>query len=292
MTPATASLHNLEMDKRKNRDKDSNPSNILDFGAAQRELETTMGELGKALETMDFESLQDLKQFLNKQLTGKTLPEISEEFAGLGKASETTALEAANEIIYSIPPDASPTASRVAARKALKLSPDCIGAYLVLGDAEKSRGKAIKHYEAAAACGRRIHAHLISQLEEGGPGLWIFHEARDFMIALECIAESYDEIDDFDRRLALHEEMIRLNPNDNQGVRGALLWAYLSSARLDDAKQLLARFSKDTITAIVYGRALVALIDALEKTRFSASRTRPQHPGPIPGSEIHPSRGI
>jgi tetratricopeptide (TPR) repeat protein len=54
------------------------------------------------------------------------------------------------------------------------------------------------------------------------------------------------------------QEMLRLNPNDNQGVRYLLLPLFLRLGRDADASDLLTAYDGDTQATWPYGRALLA----------------------------------
>ncbi len=54
------------------------------------------------------------------------------------------------------------------------------------------------------------------------------------------------------------EEMLELNPNDNQGIRYSLTAKQLEAEHFDDLKALLDQFPEDTSAHFQYTRALLA----------------------------------
>jgi tetratricopeptide (TPR) repeat protein len=55
-----------------------------------------------------------------------------------------------------------------------------------------------------------------------------------------------------------YADLIRLNPNDNQGVRDRLAPAYLALGLIDEADQLLESFAEDPTASHGFNRALLA----------------------------------
>ncbi len=56
--------------------------------------------------------------------------------------------------------------------------------------------------------------------------LWMLLEARPGMRALAALATFYQEKDDHAQAIPYMEELIEMNPNDNQGIRYQLLESY------------------------------------------------------------------
>ena len=101
-------------------------------------------------------------------------------------------------------------------RRALELDPQHADAHNHLGivclGARKLRG-AEQHFRAAIDGGQR---HLES---EGGEVPWGLVENRPYLRALANLALVLCEQKKWPEALAIHKQMLRLNPNDNQGVR-------------------------------------------------------------------------
>lgn len=52
------------------------------------------------------------------------------------------------------------------------------------------------------------------------------------------------------------EDLLSLNPNDNQGARGTLVTCYLGMGRPEQALAVCARYPEDILEDVLYGRAL------------------------------------
>lgn len=174
-------------------------------------------------------------------------------------------LTAAEDILFALPEDADEAALITAAKKALAISPYCLGAWQILSQLAETEKEAITILKNGIDHGRELHAELIASL---GPdhGIWLHTEARDFMRLLHELADVYLTTDEIEKSVEIYEEMLRLNPGDNQGVRGDLLHAYIILTDASKAKTLLKRFediaSHDT--ELAYGAALLEIMTAME----------------------------
>jgi len=212
-----------------------------------------MGDLGKVLEGMNFDSEEELSEFLYSSMTGKTLTEITAELDKMRSEEPETPLETANRVLEELTLDATYEEMIARANEALEISADCVVALVILGNCEQSEEKAVAHYETAVKLGRELHADRITAVGESSPGLWISYDAQNFLVAMERLADAVDGADAVERRFELLQEIIRLNPSDNLGIRAKLLAEYFVDGRLEDVRFLLDRFPGDVLTAMVGG---------------------------------------
>ena len=121
--------------------------------------------------------------------------------------------------------------SRIAlARKALGISPLCADAYVLLAEEAAiyrgGSGLYAKGVEAGElALGPR-------GFKEYAGHFWGFLETRPYMRARAGLASTLLQLGDVDGALAHYRDMLKLNPNDNQGIRYVLAGCLL---RQDDA---------------------------------------------------------
>ena len=80
---------------------------------------------------------------------------------------------------------------------------------------------------------------------------------RPFMRALCGLAQAQAELGQVDKAIGNYQELLRLNPGDNQGVRYILLPLLLTQGRNEEAETLLADFEDDVMAAWQYSRALM-----------------------------------
>ena len=231
------------------------PATQLSF---EEEKEKFMGMISDELAKRDFKSPEEANEFLNKAFTGQTMGHSLAEW----DTRPPGKLDEARDILNRVSDDARGVTGRSYAKKALKVTEDCMEAWDMLAWSYQSFRKIEENLLKGIAHGRRLHANLISMID-GEHGLWGHHECRPFMRLFESLAELYSLEGMGEKEMEILEQMIALNPGDNQGVRGCLLNKYLQMNRLDDAEILLARYPDDIDLGIVYGRVLLELVKIL-----------------------------
>ncbi|MEI8373448.1 MAG: tetratricopeptide repeat protein [Planctomycetota bacterium] len=142
------------------------------------------------------------------------------------------------------------------ARQALNVSPDCADAYAILANQATSRDQARQLLEEGMAAGQRA---IGSKAFETSTGLfWLDQRTRPYMRArlglAQCLWESGQRV----QAVEHYAEMLRLNPNDNQGVRYLLLGALVDLDRDDDAQRLIQRYDQEGSADWNYTTALLA----------------------------------
>ena len=78
---------------------------------------------------------------------------------------------------------------------------------------------------------------------------WLIYETRPFMQCLLDQANLFWENDEEEKAIDQYKYMLKLNPNDNQGVRDILFPRLLELDRLDEAEKLYFKYESD-FTAI------------------------------------------
>jgi tetratricopeptide (TPR) repeat protein len=125
----------------------------------------------------------------------------------------------------------------------------------VLAENAPSRKKALEYYEKGVAAGERAIGPETFQESVGH--FWGLLETRPYMRAREGLAHTLWTLGRREEAVSHLQDVIRLNPNDNQGVRYTLASWLLSLDRDRDLAQLLAQYTEDT-AAWVYSKALLA----------------------------------
>jgi tetratricopeptide (TPR) repeat protein len=140
------------------------------------------------------------------------------------------------------------------ARQALKLDPGQLEAYEILADLAPTPEAAIVQLEIGL---REGEAFLGKQMfEENAGHFWGIHETRPYMQLRHTLASLLWQTGRRDEAIGHVQEMLRLNPNDNQGVREILAGWYLEERRFDEAEELLGRYQEGS-AAWRYCRALL-----------------------------------
>ncbi len=207
--------------------------------------------------------------------------------------SKKQMLEEAQNLIYDAW-ESSPARAIKLATQALDLSPDCTDAYLLLAELEaRTTRDRIDLIRKGLEVGRRSLGKKFFQENKGH--FWGILETRPFMRAMAALANILWEIGQGDEAIEKWREMLSLNPNDNQGVRYALLSCLLELKRDDEAEVLLKCYAGDASAEWAYGAALLAFRKSGDSpvARRHLSAARMQNPHVLPyllGSHKIPKR--
>ena len=178
----------------------------------------------------------------------------------------TTPLQKAQDLMYDAW-EAVELRDRVRiAKEALAVSPDCADAYVLLaGETARSPQEAADLYAKGVAAGERALGKQPFTQDVGD--FWGILETRPYMRARLGLAEALWLLGKRQEALAHVRDMLRLNPNDNQGVRYVFLGWLLETGDKAQTKTLLESYS-DGAASWLYGRALYTFSTAGD-TRLS-----------------------
>ena len=94
-------------------------------------------------------------------------------------------------------------------------------------------------------------------IRDNSGAFWGILETRPYMRARQCLAVNLVEAGRFEEATAEYETILKLNPNDNQGVRYSLMACYLKLNRLDAARQLFETHTDDVKHGAIFAWAYV-----------------------------------
>lgn len=86
---------------------------------------------------------------------------------------------------------------------------------------------------------------------------WGFLETRPYMRARAGLAGVLWRMGEREAAIEHYRDMLRLNPNDNQGIRYLLLDCYMETGQLKDAEKLLKQYKDDAGASWLYTGALL-----------------------------------
>lgn len=141
------------------------------------------------------------------------------------------------------------------ARQALELWPDCADAYVLLAEHARNRNEALHLFEQGVAAGTRAIGSQAFQEDVGH--FWSMLETRPYMRAREGLASKLWSMGRRDESIEHLQDMLRLNPGDNQGLRYTLAGWLLAEGREEELTHLLKQYDEQS-TAWAYTKALVA----------------------------------
>jgi ST7 protein len=215
---------------------------------------------------------------------------MQELVAGLqGHTDQDTPLARAQTLVYRAFEEPDEVRRIQLARDALEICPDCADAYVVLAEHSPSRKDALGLYEQGVAAGERSLGPDGFQRDAGH--FWGVLKTRPYMRARLGLAHSLWVAGRRDEAVQHLQDMLRLNPGDNQGVRYTLAGFLLFLDRNDDLAHLLQQYSEEGSAAWTYTRALLAFRqqgDTIEARRLlkAAKKTNKFVPAYLLGEEF------
>jgi tetratricopeptide (TPR) repeat protein len=141
------------------------------------------------------------------------------------------------------------------AQEAMVICPDCADAYVLLAENAPSRKEARRLYEQGVAAGER--ALGAEAFERDAGHFWGILPTRPYMRARLGLAHALWTAGRRDEAVQHLQDMLRLNPNDNQGVRYTLAGFLLFLDRDDDLARLLDQYDEAS-AGWSYTKALLA----------------------------------
>lgn len=211
---------------------------------------------------------------------------------------EDPALRRAQLLVYDAWEARDARSRKALALRALKLSPFCADAWTILADAS-----GLTPDETGGYLTRAVAAGALSLgpkgFEEFAGHFWGFHETRPYMRARERLSHHLWRCGLREDAIAELEEMLLLNPGDNQGLRYPLLSWLLHQGDDKRVDALLAKHEDERSAFLSWTRVLMAL-RAGEKSKAlclvkSEAMLANSHIGTEltrPAPSIKPSRGF
>ena len=229
--------------------------------------EQTLRDLQKAMEGKNFANAAKANTFL-QTLLESGLAESLLDNVPLSLKDE------AQELAFDAMEADNDTQAMKLAKCALRKDPDCVDALVVLAEIESdSPRKLIASLQKAVAAGERsLGAKFIA---ENKGDFWSIIETRPYMRALAQLAGLLRAEGINLNAIRHYENMLALNPNDNQGVRDPLLGLYLATDNLESAQKLLQRYENDSMANFAWGLVLERfLADDLPGASAALSKAR------------------
>lgn len=176
----------------------------------------------------------------NAYFAGRTMDELAGEANEFKRTPQAQALELAYQG-YSA---RSRKESVLLAQRALELDPNCAEAFLVL-----EQSLATDEMESIEFFRKAIHASEVSLGEkffkENTGHFWGLHETRSYMRAQFGLAQSLWHYRRQSEAIEICWDLLKINPNDNQGVRYVLFDYLLTDNRLKEIPKLVKMFDDE-----------------------------------------------
>jgi tetratricopeptide (TPR) repeat protein len=197
----------------------------------------------------------DAPMVFDRRIMEKTMQHIGQQAGAVSQWGDPN-LERAQELMYQAFEETNPGNRIALAHEALSISPNCADAYVLLAEEEADTiQRALEYYRQGVAAGERALGKDF--FEENAGDFWAILETRPYMRARQGLAEVLWRLKRHDEALEHYREMVRLNPNDNQGIRYLLLALLLEIGREDDAAELLQEYEDEWSAVWLYTRTLL-----------------------------------
>lgn len=180
------------------------------------------------------------------------------------------------------------------ARKALRITPACNDAYVLLAEeAAEGLDDALDLYRRGTEAGEV--ALGAEAFEEDVGYFWSILETRPYMRARAGLAQALWEKGEREGAVEHYRDMLRLNPDDNQGLRYLLAGCYLDMGRDDDLAELLSAYEEDASALWLYTRAVAVFLREGDSERSrsvlaEALKTNSHVPAYLLGRKSMPKR--
>ncbi|MCD6518071.1 MAG: tetratricopeptide repeat protein [Candidatus Aminicenantes bacterium] len=239
-----SSLKSPDNSKQKEKEKNIFPKTL----PSPYQSERMHRAIGRLMDQHDFKSSKEAEQFVQNQIMGKSVEEVQ-------ALTDFEPSEEAQELAYKAMDTENPDEALELADRALQLDPDCIDALMIkveftarsIPDVIDSLKKIIARAE--QKLGRQY-------FEENKGHFWGLVETRPYMRAQEFLTTSLKVAGQLKEAIKQAEQMLELNPNDNQGIRDSLLGMYLETGNLKGARKLIKKYPNQIMATFLWGQVL------------------------------------
>jgi len=213
----------------------------------RRANERTMVDLHRILAEQNFADIDEANRFM-ADLIAKSGGRVPSRPA-------RTPVEEAQDIMYEAW-EARGLQRVKLARRALETSPDCADAYVLLAEeTARSLTEARDLFAQGVAAGERALGEAFFRENTGH--FWGILETRPYMRARAGLAQCLWMLDERTAAVEHYQGLLRLNPNDNQGLRDVLLDCLLELNHDEEAERLLQQYEDDGTASWLYNWALL-----------------------------------
>ncbi len=203
-----------------------------------------MRDLHRLLAKQDFKTEEDVQAFMDN-IMGQEIPVLPDE--------ELSPAEIAQDLVFDAY-DLPPAKAKKNIEMTLQMDPDCIEAHEYLGLREKAAPISLIFFKAGIEIGRRLFGG--KYLEENKGYFWGIQETRAYMRCLANYSEILYALGKTEASVKVMEEMLELNPNDNQGMRDLLMLYLIQLGETKKFRKYAAQYKDDSTAFPLFNRAL------------------------------------
>jgi hypothetical protein len=213
-----------------------------------RIFEKDLKNIGNYLDFSNPKSQKELKKEMKKILdNGGIIPDYPSN-------TEPTDYDRAYKFVYKALEEENVQRKIKLAKKALEISPDVIEAYNIIAEQTEDYEKQKELYEKAIGIGKKFFGEEFFKENKGH--FWGLVETRPYIRAMVGYADVLWILDEKEKSISVHLEILDYNPDDNTGSRYPLISHLLYYRKLKDVKELLEKFKDDDSIHWNYSYAL------------------------------------
>jgi len=216
--------------------------------------EKDLAKLMEAIKKQGFETTDDINNFL-KNMQGQSLDDLPERTDKKGH-SQDLVYEAYEQPV---------SKGKKLVKQALELDPNNADAFNYLASIEKNIDKAIEQYEKAIKAGEKILGKKFFKEEKGH--FWGMLETRPYMRAKVGLADCLYAKNEVDKAIKIYEEMLELNPGDNQGIRYLLSTLLLGKKDMTKFEKFIKESEDEDCAVWNYNNALYSFKKSGQTTK-------------------------
>ncbi len=207
---------------------------------SKESIQMSQAKLMEYISSQNFKSLEEINEFFEKNVMGRRIDDL--DFL---KKKDKSNEDLSNDLMYEAY-DIKGAKGIKLAKQALQLFPENVRALTYLADHENDKSKALGLYQRAVDVGKNLLGEQFFKKHTGH--FWGLSETRPYMNARKNYADMLQTVQRDEEAIAEYQEMIKLNPNDNQGIRYSLSHILLKHKKYDQYHQLYLEY-KDEATA-------------------------------------------
>lgn len=189
---------------------------------------------------MNFNSIEEISEYLEKNISGKRIDEAIPK-----KRGPKSNIEKSDDLIYKAYEVENEIEKIKLINDALKLNPENVRAIVLKADCSSDINKALDLYKKAMEISEKELGKEFFKENKGY--FWGMHNTRPYMSAKLKYAQALQIIKGkSEEAIRQLEELLELNPNDNQGVRYLLSLMYLKKKRYNDFLDLYNEYDESS----------------------------------------------
>lgn len=205
--------------------------------------EKDLAKLLEEIKKQGFETTDEINNFL-KNMQGQSLNDLPERTDKKGRSQD---------LVFEAYEQAIPKGKKLV-KQALELDPNNADAYNYLASKERDLDKAIIIYKKAISAGEKSLGKKFIKEEKGF--FWGIIETRPYMRAKAGLADCFYAKKEIDKAIEIYNEMLELNPNDNQGIRYLLSTLLLGKNDLTNFQSFIENSEEEDCAVWNYNNAL------------------------------------